>query len=130
MIGAPLDGHGRLEVQKAFTFEAAHYFEHVPAGHVNNRLHGHSFHAEVTVAGTPDPESGWVVDLQALAQSLEAVRAALDHRLLNDIEDLKTPSLENLAMWIARRLGPSYPGLRSVKVSRPSCGECATYFLE
>lgn len=121
---------GRLEIRKGFTFEAAHYFEHVPKGHWNRQIHGHSFRAEVTLSGTPAPDSGWIVDLQALAASLEAIRGVLDHRLLNEIEDLPSPSLENLAIWIARRLEPDYPGLHAVTVSRPSCSESATFYLE
>ncbi len=118
---------GRLEICKAFTFEAAHYFNHQPAGHPNNRIHGHSFRVDVVVSGTPDAQSGWIVDLSALAEDLAAIRSALDHRLLNEVEGLDIPSLENIARYIAGRLQSRYPSLDCVTVSRPSCFESATF---
>ncbi|MGF1455471.1 MAG: 6-pyruvoyl tetrahydropterin synthase family protein [Alphaproteobacteria bacterium] len=125
-----IQGRGSLEVCKAFTFEAAHYFNHRPDGHPNARIHGHSFRVEVVVEGQPDPRSGWIVDLGALAGDLDRLRDTLDHRLLNEIEGLETPALESLAMWIAGRLLDNYPRLRSVTVSRPTCFESATFRLD
>jgi len=53
------------------------------------------------------------------------VVAPLDHSMLNDIEGLSAPALEQIAMWIFDRLAPKLPGLASVEVGRPSCGERA-----
>ncbi len=119
---------GRLEIRKRFSFEAAHYFGHLPPDHPNGRIHGHSFQAEITLSGEPDPHSGWITNFVALEHHLAALRDSLDHRTLNDIEGLEIPSLEHIAMWIAARLAPDYPALSAVTVSRPSCGESATYF--
>ncbi len=129
MIPNDIQGRGSLEVCKAFTFEAAHFFSHKPEGHPNGRMHGHSFRVEVVVAGTPDPSSGWIVDLGTLTDDLETLRGELDHRLLNEIESLESPALESLAMWIAGRLLDRYPHLRSVTVARPTCFESATFRL-
>lgn len=118
---------GRLEITKSFTFEAAHRFAQMPEGHPYRRMHGHSFEAEVTLSGEPDAEMGWVTDFAEVDRALDDVRAALDHRLLNEIEGLANPSLENLAMWIAERLRPALPGLTRVTVRRPSCGEACTF---
>jgi 6-pyruvoyltetrahydropterin/6-carboxytetrahydropterin synthase len=55
------------------------------------------------------------------------VRESLDHRMLNDIEGLAQPSLENLCLWIWDALSDPLPGLASVTVRRDSCGQACTY---
>jgi hypothetical protein len=61
-----LDGHRilkmKLELRKTFQFEAAHLLPHLPPDHKCRRLHGHSFQAEIVVAGECDPKLGWVMD--------------------------------------------------------------------
>src|SRR6185503_4380446 len=114
---------GRFEIVKEFGFEAAHVFAHKPAGHENTRVHGHSFKVEVALTGEPDPVSGCVVDFEQFTAAVNEVRARLDHHFLNDIEGLGTPSLENLARWIAAALKPTFPSLTRVTVRRPSLGE-------
>ena len=44
----------KVEITQQFGFDAAHYLESSPTG-ANRRMHGHSFYAEVTLAGEPDP---------------------------------------------------------------------------
>lgn len=118
---------GRFHIVKEFGFEAAHYFGHKPEGHENTRVHGHSFKVEVELAGEPNAETGCVADFEAVSATIDTVRAKLDHRFLNDIADLGTPSLENLAAWIAGELRPHFPELASVTVRRPTLGESCRY---
>lgn len=62
--------------------------------------HGHNYRLEVTVAGEPDPETGYVVDLGALQKIIdERIINKCDHHNLNlDVEFLNDiiPSTENL----------------------------------
>jgi 6-pyruvoyltetrahydropterin/6-carboxytetrahydropterin synthase len=118
---------GRVEIAYQFGFEAAHYFRHEPVGHPYRQLHGHSFTAEVVVAGEPDPETGFVVDFAALERAAAELRGQLDHTLLNDVPGLAVPSLENIAVWAWERLAPRFPGLCRVTVRRPSCAQSCTY---
>ncbi len=120
---------GRFEIVKEFGFEAAHTFAHKSPGHENTRMHGHSFKVEVSLTGAPDPVSGCVVDFEDVGRAISAVREKLDHHLLNDIPGLGTPSLENLARWIAGQLKPSLPQVASVTVRRPTLGESCRYDL-
>ena len=66
--------------------------------------HGHNYTLDVTVAGEPDPDTGYVIDLGALKQLLhEKVVDKLDHRNLNlDVDFLQgvMPSTENVAVAI------------------------------
>jgi 6-pyruvoyltetrahydropterin/6-carboxytetrahydropterin synthase len=118
---------GRVEIAYQFGFEAAHYFRHGPVDHPYRQLHGHSFTAEVVVAGEPDPETGFVVDFAALEQAAAELHGQLDHTLLNDLPGLAVPSLENIAIWLWERLAPRFPGLCRVTVRRPSCAQSCTY---
>ena len=54
------------ELTKSFRFEAAHALSGTTLGGASEEIHGHSFRAEVSVRGTPDPKSGMVLDLGLL----------------------------------------------------------------
>ncbi len=116
-----------MRIYKDFTFEAAHFLPSAAAGHPNARIHGHSFHVRVTVVGEPDPQTGLVLHFDDLEAAIAECRAALDHRFLNEIDGLDTPTLERIAAWIWSGLGNRVPGLAEVHVSRPSCGEGCIY---
>lgn len=62
--------------------------------------HGHNYVMEVTVAGEPDPETGYLIDLGDLKQIIkEKIHDTCDHRNLNlDVSFLKgiIPTSENL----------------------------------
>lgn len=118
-----------MRITKSISFDAAHYLDHDPDARPYARLHGHSFTMEVEIAGEPGPETGWVEDFGDVAEALEGLREALDHRLLNEVEGLERPTLERLCQWAAEKLKPAFPGLRSVRVSRPSIGESCVYDL-
>jgi 6-pyruvoyltetrahydropterin/6-carboxytetrahydropterin synthase len=116
-----------VEITYAFGFDAAHRFDAFPVGHPNRRMHGHSFQVEVAVGGTPDPTSGFVVEFTQLETACGSLRGTLDHRVLNEIEGLKQPSLERLSIWIWEQLAEKVPGLTRVTVRRDSRGQSCTY---
>lgn len=118
-----------FELTQAFYFEAAHSLQRTIQTESSRRIHGHTYHAEVTLAGTPDPATGMLVDLGYVRQALEELRDALDHRFLDEIADLGPATLENLCAWIARRLQPQLPGLRRVMVERRASGDRCTLTL-
>ncbi len=114
-----------FEIEKDFQFEAAHYFGHADANDLFKKVHGHSFKGTVTLQGDPQDDKGWIRDLWKIEKIINDVIAPLDHSLLNEIEGLYAPALEQIAEWIFNRLAPKLPGLVSVEVGRPSCGERA-----
>ena len=105
------------ETFKEFTFEAAHQ---TPP---HSGLHGHSFRVEVVLTGERDPVFGWTHNLYEVAPKVEAVRQQLDHRYLNEIEGLETPTLENITRWIWTKLDADIPGVARVVVRRGSEGQ-------
>lgn len=112
-----------MELFTEFRFEAAHRLPNVPEGHKCARLHGHSFRAEVHVAGPVDPQTGWVMDFADIRAACVPLREALDHRYLNDVDGLANPTSENLAIWIWDRLAGALP-LKRVVVSETCTSGC------
>jgi len=114
-----------IELTQEFGFDAAHY---LGQGALENaRLHGHSFYAEVTLRGNADPRTGWLRDLAEVKAVLERIRAALDHRLLNDVEGLGNPTLENLSRYIFVKAKAELPEVVRVRLRRPSYGQACVY---
>ena len=116
-----------MRIYKEFFFEAAHFLPSAPAGHPNARVHGHSFRVRVSIDGTPDDETGLVMNLEDVENALGAAREALDHRLLNEVEGLAVPTLERISIWLWDRLHNRLPGLAEIEVARDSCHEGCVY---
>ena len=103
------------------TFSASHYYwneawpaeknEQVFGRCANRNGHGHNYTLEVTVAGEPDPVTGFVVDLKWLKDVMEReVLSAYDHRHLNlETPEFKNsnPTTENIAIAAWKRLEPA-----------------------
>jgi 6-pyruvoyltetrahydropterin/6-carboxytetrahydropterin synthase len=103
------------------TFSASHYYwneawpaeknEQVFGRCANRNGHGHNYTLEVTVAGEPDPVTGFVVDLKWLKDVMEReVLSVYDHRHLNlETPEFKNanPTTENIAIAAWKRLEPA-----------------------
>lgn len=76
----------------------------------NTNWHGHNYDLHVTVKGSPDEETGCVIDLKILSRLIkEKITDQLDHKNLNlDVHFLTNvmPSTENLAVAIWHELKP------------------------
>src|SRR5579875_1399113 len=111
-------------------FSAAHFYfnpawseeenERVFGKCANRQGHGHNYTLEVTVAGEPDPVSGFVVDLKQLKDILEReVLSVYDHRHLNyEAPEFAAavPTTENIAIAIWRRLAGKIPNAKLHRV--------------
>jgi len=118
-----------LELTQEFYFESAHTLAREHETDSSLRVHGHTYHAEVTVSGEPDAHSGMVVDLAVLRAHIESVRRQLDHRLLNEVAGLEQPTIERLAQFIARELRALEPRVTSVRVARKASGDSCLFRL-
>ncbi len=112
-----------LEVSQEFYFEAAHTLARDHESESSRRIHGHTYSAEVMVRGEQDHRTGMVLDLAVLRAHINSVREMLDHRLLDEIDDLGIPTLENLSMFIARHLRALEPRVATVRVWRRASGD-------
>src|SRR3546814_11105278 len=111
-----------FNVWKEFRFDAAHQLDAGPDGDPRyRRLHGHSYQVEVWVRG-PRTQYGWVVDMGDLERRLDAIHAKLDHRFLNEIEEMGPPTMENIAAFVWADL-TDLQQLHRVIVKRAQSGE-------
>ena len=68
-----------------------------------------------------------VLDLGLLARNMAEVQKMLDHRLLNKVEALGPPTLENLSRFVWERLEQT-GRIARVSIYRDSCNESCTYY--
>ncbi|MEW6703827.1 MAG: 6-carboxytetrahydropterin synthase [Pseudomonadota bacterium] len=115
-----------FELSQTFYFEAAHTLERAYESESSRRIHGHTYGAEVQVQGEPGPD-GMVVDLARLRAVIAEVREQLDHRLLDDVQGLGPATLENLCLYIHRRVAAAVSGVSAVSVYRSASGDRCTY---
>jgi 6-pyruvoyltetrahydropterin/6-carboxytetrahydropterin synthase len=98
----------------------------------NPNWHGHNYELDVTVEGPVDAETGYVMDLKALRDAVQArVLEDLDHRNLNvDVPwlDGVNPTTENLVVAIWARLEPALP--ERVRLVRLVLWETPRNFVE
>jgi len=126
------------------TFSASHYYwneawtpeknAEVFGRCANRNGHGHNYTLEVTVAGEPDPVTGFVVDLKWLKDAIEhEVLAAYDHRHLNlEVPEFArvTPTTENIAIAVWKRLEPAVNVAGAARLSRIRVYETPEIFAE
>jgi 6-pyruvoyltetrahydropterin/6-carboxytetrahydropterin synthase len=135
-----------IELTRRATFSASHFYwneawsqdknEQVFGRCARRNGHGHNYTLEVTVAGDPDPVTGFVVDLKWLKDVMEReVLAAYDHRHLN----LETPEFaakklipttENISISAWNRLEPAISRAGGAKLSRVRVYETPEIFAE
>jgi 6-pyruvoyltetrahydropterin/6-carboxytetrahydropterin synthase len=113
-----------VRLVKEFRFEAAHRLPNVPAGHKCQRLHGHSFKVEITVAGEVNPKTGWFIDYDELSKVWDPLYAKLDHNYMNEVAGLENPTSENLAKWIWDAMKPKLASLAQVTVFETCDARC------
>ncbi|KUP08149.1 6-carboxy-5,6,7,8-tetrahydropterin synthase [Bacillus coahuilensis m2-6] len=68
------------ELNKDFHFSAAHYVPHEDAG-VCQRIHGHTYFCNVTIAGDSLDDSGFLINFKDVKK---LIHDRFDHTILND----------------------------------------------
>jgi 6-pyruvoyltetrahydropterin/6-carboxytetrahydropterin synthase len=113
----------QFTVSQSMFFDAAHTLRREVEAEGSKRIHGHTYRCEVSVSGEPDAHTGMVIDLGILRQRLAMVRQALDHHLLDEVPGLGIPTLENIAVFIAKALADLNPSVSAVRVWRDGIGD-------
>ena len=128
-----------FEITQEFTFDCAHFLTGNGRRDEYSAVHGHSFVCAVTVSGLPVDHADWVVDFAEFKSVLIKIGQQLDHKILNDIPGLETPTMENICVWIASHVSEwltvGIPAdqlvkLISVKLMRKAIGQSCVYRLE
>ena len=112
-----------LEISQRFYFDAAHRLLREIEAEGSRRIHGHTYHAEVSVRGTANPATGMVMDLGLIRLEVEKIRTQLDHHFLDEVAGLGIPTLENLCAFIANALQGYGLKVSRVSVWRESLGD-------
>lgn len=121
---------GTVYVTRQVHFNSAHRLENPTKSQAWNvqqyglcttpHWHGHNYVLEVTVAGEPDPVTGYVIDLGVLREILnETITRKCDHRNLNtDVDFLRDviPTTENLVISFWNQIEPRLPSGRLYRV--------------
>lgn len=130
-----------VSITRVLRFNAAHRV-HNPAlsdaenkrlfGKCNNpNWHGHNYTLQVTVEGTPDPKTGYVIDLGDLRDVAEReLIGYLDHKNLNlDVPFMAgiIPTTENLVVECWRILAPL---VSPARLTRLQLWETENHYVE
>ena len=105
-------------VYKNFSIESARSLPNVPKTHPCYNLHGHSFKIKI------DKQTGFVIDFQEIEDAFHPIMEILDHKYLNDIEDLNNPTSENICIWIWKKLKPSLPNIYEIEIKETDSTGC------
>jgi|SRR5579863_7666279 len=133
-----------VELTRRATFSASHFYwneswsteenQRVFGRCANRNGHGHNYTLEVTVAGEPDPVTGFVVDLKWLKDVIEErVLSEFDHRHLNfEVPEFKSsiPTTENIAIAVWNRLQPALGSQPRARLKRVRVYETPEIFAE
>jgi len=126
------------------TFSASHYYwngawsaeknQQVFGRCANRNGHGHNYTLEVTVAGEPDPVTGFVVDLKWLKDVIEEkIMIAWDHRHFNlEVPEFAStiPTSENIAIAAWGRIEPAITSAGGARLASVRVYETPEIFAE
>ena len=119
-----------MKLTQTFYFDAAHTLNRVVNvyDHLKSKnIHGHTYHASISIEGEPN-ENGMVRDFGDIKYAVDAIRYALDHELLDNVPELGIPTLENLCLFIAKKL--KNIGVTEVSVERKASGDKCTLVVK
>ena len=104
-----------------FTFEAAH------SVHPYSGLHGHTFIARLTFGGPVDEIYNWPVNLYDVENYIKELKGdhgtGLDHTNLDlKQNEIGLASLENITIYIWKKVKERFPNLEEVELKRGMMG--------
>ena len=93
---------------RKYTFQAARKLTKINPDHICANLHGHTFHITIKIEGPLNNKNDFVMDFFDIDKIFnDSIFKSLDHKCLNDIDGLDSPTTENLAIWICLDSGRS-----------------------
>ena len=121
-----------LKLTQTFYFEAAHTLKaryvDVHTKMQSENIHGHTYTASISVKGELDA-NGMVKDFGHFKWAIDAIKLKLDHKFLDNVENLGNPTMENLCLYIANYL-KTIKGLCEVTVERKASGDKCTLEID
>ncbi|MEI7757691.1 MAG: 6-carboxytetrahydropterin synthase [Bacteroidota bacterium] len=121
-----------MKLTQTFYFEAAHTLKaryvDVHTKMQSENIHGHTYTASISVKGELDA-NGMVKDFGHFKWAIDAIKLKLDHKFLDNVENLGNPTMENLCLYIANYL-KTIKGLCEVTVERKASGDKCTLEID
>ena len=107
-----------MQVFRQFRFHSARHLPNLKDNHICKQMHGHTFNLKIYVDGKINSDTGFVMDFYDIDTIVnENVINLIDHKLLNDIDELKNQTSEILCKWIWKRLDENILGLSKIILS-------------
>ena len=104
-------------LSRKYTFQAARKLTKINPDHICANLHGHTFRVTIKIEGPLNKENDFVMDFFDIDKIFNSsIFDCLDHKCLNDIDGLDSPTTENLSIWIWNHLITDLPLLIEVSV--------------
>jgi 6-pyruvoyltetrahydropterin/6-carboxytetrahydropterin synthase len=120
----------KFEISQRFYFDAAHTLQREIEAEGSRRIHGHTYEAEISLKGKPDTQNGMIEDLGKLKIAISRTRDELDHRFLDEVQDLGIPTLENLCIFVLKSLRKQGYQPSKVAIWRNASGDRCTLTLD
>jgi 6-pyruvoyltetrahydropterin/6-carboxytetrahydropterin synthase len=88
------------------------------------KLHGHNWKVEVTLAGEELSDAGLLMDFREVREATDRILEELDHSFLNELPHFRdqNPSSENIAAYIFEKLTGALNN-NQIKVTRVTAWE-------
>jgi len=107
-----------MEVFRTFRFHAARYLPYLDENHICKKMHGHTFNLTIHVKGKINKTTGFVIDFFDVDTIVKKhIISKIDHKVLNDINNLANPTSEYLCRWIWTNLEEKISGLYKITLS-------------
>jgi 6-pyruvoyltetrahydropterin/6-carboxytetrahydropterin synthase len=99
------------------------------------KLHGHNWRIEVSLAGDKLDDGGLLIDFREVKEATDGILEELDHSFLNELPQFEdqSPSSENIAAYVFEKLSSKLNNkrLRVTKVTAwESDSACASYMRQ
>tara|TARA_Y100000996_G_C22433167_1_gene606526 strand:- start:217 stop:573 length:357 start_codon:yes stop_codon:yes gene_type:complete len=105
-----------MVVYKEYYINSARFLPNLPKEHICSQIHGHTYNIKVSVKGSINPVTGFVIDAFDIDKFFNKVYIEIDHKLLNEIKGLENPTSENICIFIWGRLVEDIPGLHQIEI--------------
>jgi len=120
--GCHYDGE-YFRIWKEQRFESAVTLKRAPETDPRSRLHGHSFLTRLHLSAPLDPILGWTVDYGDVKQLFKPVYDSLDHRQLDNLDQLADSDALSIVRWMRERTVTVLPQLDRIDLyETPGCG--------
>lgn len=105
-------------VYRTFRFHSARHLPKLSDNHICKQMHGHTFNLTVYVKDKVNNDDGFVIDFYDIDKIVKkTIIDFVDHKVLNDLNNLSNPTSENLCKWIWNKLKIVLPKLIKIKLS-------------